>query len=99
MPPGPVVTQTGPSLETSRTVLAPELSLSVDNVDVRMKTGAAQDLLVTSSQWTEKPLLCGIKMFHFVMFLQHRVEIVRPDPTHSTGQNSDGFLEVNIGFT
>ena len=57
MPPRPVMTQPGPSLETSRAVLALELSLSVDNVDVRMKTGAAQDLLVTSSHWTEKPLL------------------------------------------
>ena len=98
MPPRPVLTQTGPSLETSQAVLTPELGLSVDNVDVRMKTGAAQDLLVASSHWTEKTALRGIKMFQLVMFLQHRVEIVCPDPTHSTGQNSDGFLEINIGF-
>ena len=57
------MTQPGPSLETSHAVLTPELGLSVDNVDVRMKTGAAQDLLVTSSHWTQKPILRGIEMF------------------------------------
>ena len=98
MPPRPVMTQTGPSLETSQAVLTPELSLSVDNVEVRMKTGTAQDLLVASSHWTEKPTLRGIEMFQFVMFLQDRVEIVCCDATDSTGQNSDGLLEVNIGF-
>ena len=98
MPSRPVMTQTGPSLETPQAVLTPELGLSVDNVDVRMKTGAAQDLLVASSHWTEKTVLRGIEMFQFIMFLQHRVEIICAEPTHSTGQNSDGFLEVNVGF-
>ena len=90
--------QPGPSLETSQAALAPELGLAVDNVDVRMETGAAQDLLVTSSHWADEPVLRGIKMLQFVMFLQHRVEIVCPNPAHSTGQNSDGFLEVHVGF-
>ena len=63
MPPSTVVTETGPGLETSRADLAPELSFSVHNVNVGMKTGAAQDLLVASSHWTEKPVLRGVEMF------------------------------------
>ena len=63
MPSRPVVTEAGPGLETSRAVLAPELSFSVHDVDVGMETGAAQDLLVASSHWTEKPALRGVEMF------------------------------------
>ena len=63
MPPRHVVTEPSPSLETSEAVLAPELGLSMDNVEVRMETGAAEDLLATSSHGTEKPTLRGIEMF------------------------------------
>ena len=84
MPSRHVVAEPGPSLETSRAVLAPELSLSVDNVEVGMEAGTTQNLLVTSFHRTEKPILNGIKMFQFVMLLQHRVEIVCPEATDST---------------
>ena len=63
MPPRHVVAESGPSLETSRAVLATKLGLSVDNVEVGMEAGTTQNLLVTSFHRTEKTILSGIKMF------------------------------------
>ena len=69
VPPRLVVVQTGPRLEPLLALLAPEQSLSVNYVNVRMKTASVGNLLVAVSQRTGKSIFYRIEMLHFIMFL------------------------------